>query len=221
MACATAGTGPFTARLAPGEGERGQGRAAEHPHSAFGEKQPNCLIGADACWVWVRKDPSRHTHTHTFPLLQLFPQKHRLTWDLCAIPSAVMRIIPAGLRNCVRSWLPCKALASQRERRSRPSPVLSTTQFHTPRHNRSFLIPLLQGDTRSCSTPKEKGCPATAAGPVKPLPASVRQIFGSASPATWLEGRPSWGLDEKTPQAARGWCWGAGTVQGGDKQVYK
>lgn len=94
-----------------------------------GKNNPVASSGQMPVGFRVRKDLSCSPRgdTHLPPALAFpvgAPWEHQLTQDLCAIsPSALMRIIPAELRSCIRSWLPCKAPRSSQEQRSRSSPI--------------------------------------------------------------------------------------------------
>lgn len=136
------------------------------PSAAFGEKQPHCLIRA-------RKGPRRAKS-------QLWSQREGMP-SPCTSPSGAPAD-PGLVCNSLLStnedypcWAQelCEVLAPLQSsgfspgavQQIQPRPALTATH---PGTTGSFLVHLFQGDTRSCFMPVEKGCPAAAAGPVKP-----------------------------------------------------
>lgn len=143
--------------------------------------------------------------TNTFPssaLSQGAPREHG-SHRICTSSSA-LRIIPARLRSCVRSWLPSKLPSSRQEQPRSPIPAPSHSK-----HSSSFLTSLLPGDSSYCVRGLWLLLPAAATAPG----ASVQQVHavGRGCPtSSWVGGSPSWGWRRLRGQ------WG-GDGQGGQQ----
>ena len=118
-------------------------------------------------------------------------------------PSALMRIIPTSSLKAPSCPLsPASPRQAQGSIASAPPP-----STHTHRHH-SFPVGLFQVDSRYYIRAMGRGCPAETPALGRLPPAGARRIFGSASPASWLQGRPSW-CWRRGPTGSREQCWAA------------